>query len=491
VLGSRAAPALVLPEVVDRGDLAPDAYDERDGAARATSALRRRVGVRSGLTDAGPLALAGFIANSANVVVTVLLARLLSTRGYGALAQLTSLFLIVSVPGTAVVVGVVRRVTALATSGRGASVRDWAHRNHMRVTVAVAVLAIAVFSARGPIAHMLSIPTPLGVFAMVVAGSVWVLLSLDRGLLQAKRRYRVLSVNLLVEGGARTAAVLCLVGAGMGVAGAAWGFLFAEVVTALHARLVADRSWARGPAGPGSLRATVRARWMHLNRGLSLAEPPGGTHRKERRRLLLDLSGALVAMALLAYLQNVDVIVLGREAPHATGTYAAISVVSKALVFGALALGWYLLPEAAIEWHRGGHALRQLGVTLLILAVPSFTLLLAALAFPRWLLSFVFSARYTGAHAALWLLVLAMIFLSTTVVLTTYLLAAGQRWIGALLVVGAVVATLALVAAHGAPHPTAATDLVVQALLAVSTVVVFVRIHVRRIRRDTADGPVG
>ena len=139
----------------------------------------------------------------------------------------------------------------------------------------------------------------------------------------------------------------------------------------------------------------------------------------------------------------------------------------------------------------GRSRVRQLGVTLLILAVPSFTLLLAALAFPRWLLSFVFSARYTGAHAALWLLVLAMIFLSTTVVLTTYLLAAGQRWIGALLVVGAVVATLALVAAHGAPHPTAATDLVVQALLAVSTVVVFVRIHVRRIRRDTADGPVG
>ena len=185
---------------MDRGDLAPDAYDERDGAARATSALRRRVGCGPGSPTQVPSRLAGFIANSANVVVTVLLARLLSTRGYGALAQLTSLFLIVSVPGTAVVVGVVRRVTALATSGRGASVRDWAHRNHMRVTVAVAVLAIAVFSARGPIAHMLSIPTPLGVFAMVVAGSVWVLLSLDRGLLQAKRRYRVLSVNLLVEG---------------------------------------------------------------------------------------------------------------------------------------------------------------------------------------------------------------------------------------------------------------------------------------------------
>jgi O-antigen/teichoic acid export membrane protein len=191
-------------------------------------------------------------------------------------------------------------------------------------------------------------------------------------------------------------------------------------------------------------------------------------------------------MALLAYLQNVDVIILGREAPHATGPYAAISVASKALVFAAIALGAYLLPEAAIEWHQGSHALRQLGVTLLVLAIPSATLLFAAVVFPRWLLSFVFSARYSGAHSAFWLLVLAMVFLSATVVLTTYLLAAGQRWIGVLLLIGAVVATLALSAAHGSARPTAVSDLVVQAGLCLATIGVFARVHVRRAVTDVA-----
>jgi O-antigen/teichoic acid export membrane protein len=185
-------------------------------------------------------------------------------------------------------------------------------------------------------------------------------------------------------------------------------------------------------------------------------------------------------MALLAYLQNVDVIILGREAPHATGTYAAISVASKALVFAAIALGAYLLPETAIEWHRGGLALHQLGVTLLILAIPSATLLFAAVVFPRWLLCFVFSARYSGAHSAFWVLVVAMVFLSATVVLTTYLLAAGHRWIGALLFVGAVVATFALSAAHGSARPTAMTDLAVQGGLCLVVAGVFVRVHVRR-----------
>ena len=54
----------------------------------------------------------------------------------------------------------------------------------------------------------------------------------------------------------------------------------------------------------------------------------------------------------------------------APGPYAAISVASKSLVFGAILLGSYVLPEAAIRWHQGQHALRQLAVTLVFLLVP-------------------------------------------------------------------------------------------------------------------------
>ena len=72
---------------------------------------------------------------------------------------------------------------------------------------------------------------------------------------------------------------------------------------------------------------------------------------------------AFGCLAFLALLQNLDVILLGREAPKHSGEYAAISVAAKALVFGAIALGGYLLPEATIRWHRGEHALRQLATT--------------------------------------------------------------------------------------------------------------------------------
>lgn len=463
---------------VDEGDVAPDS-------------------VRSGLLQAGPLAVAGLVANGANVVVTVLLARLLDPRGYGVLNQLTGMFLIVSTPGSAVLVAVVRRVTAWRGSGAAHLTQRWARRVHRQGLTAVLLFAVVTVAGLGPwLTTLLNQRDAVGDDAILVAGVVWILLCLDRGLLQAHRDYRTLSVNLLVEGGVRSAAMLCLVAAGAGPSGAAVGVLLGEVVTAVHARVMADRVWsaevrdedarATGPAvrlhsrlpGRASL-GEQRHRWRSAFRtDPDLAGPPA-----QRRAVQVDLGAALVALAMIALLQNVDVLEVGRAAPGLSGQYAAVSVASKALVFGALVLGGYLLPEAAIRWRQGGHALRQLAVTLLLLAVPAGLLLAIAVGAPGLLLSVVFSHRYLGAEAAFLPLVLAMVCLSTTVVLTMYLLAVGRRWVTVVLVVGAVAATLAVVHAHGQPRATAVADLAVQAVLALVTVAGFVRVHHRRLRR--------
>ena len=125
-------------------------------------------------------------------------------------------------------------------------------------------------------------------------------------------------------------------------------------------------------------------------------------------------------------------------------------------------MGGYLLPEAAIRWRQGGHALRQLAVVLVLLAIPSVLLLGLAVAAPEQILQFVFHHAYTSAADALAPLVLAMILLSISVVLTMYLLAVGQRWVAFVLVGGAIVLTLAVLAVHGAPRATAFVDLAVQ-----------------------------
>ncbi len=78
---------------------------------------------RAALRGASPIALAGLVANIANIGVTLLVARLLSTRGYGALNQLVAVFFVLSIPGSALLVGIVRRITLWQRTGHGSRVR--------------------------------------------------------------------------------------------------------------------------------------------------------------------------------------------------------------------------------------------------------------------------------------------------------------------------------------------------------------------------------
>ncbi len=432
--------------------------------------------MRAGLRQAGPLAAAGVLANGANVVVTVALARLLTTHSYGVLNQLTGLFLILSMPGSAVVVAVVRRVTLWHEGGSGQLVRRWAGRVHRQGSLVVITWGVIVFATRHWIAVLLGQRSGIGIAAILTAAAFFVLLSLDRGLLQARRAYRPLAANLLFEGGMRTAAVLVLVGAGKGPSGAAVGVLIAEAATAAQARYAAVRAWSEDRVG-----GSWSSGWVAALRPDGMLDGA----RLERHRVAVDLFVASLSLSLVAVLQNIDVLVVGKDDPTHSGAYAAVSVTSKAIVFGAIVLGGYLLPEAAIRWRQGGHALRQLGVVLVLLAVPAALLLGVAVGASHVLLEVVFHHAYAAAATALAPLVGAMILLSISVILTMYLLAIGRRWVVGVLFAGALALALGVVSVNGAPHATALVDLAVQAGVASVILVGFTVVHGVHFRHPT------
>jgi O-antigen/teichoic acid export membrane protein len=331
------------------------------------------------------------------------------------------------------------------------------------VLTAIAVEVVVVVLLQGWIARQLSLPNSAGVVLILVAAGIWILLCVDRGLLQAHRGYRALAGNLLMEGTVRTSVVILLVAGHLGVAGYAIGIFISEVVATVHAHWLARKA---SSAAPG---ADAPAEGYDAGADSTLV----------RRRLLADVSAAFVGLALLGLLQNVDVILLGRLNHAHVGPYAAISVASKALVFGALALGAYLLPEATIRWNEGGHAIRQLGVTLIFLAVPAALLLGISIFIPRWFLTLVFSAKLSSAAPAFAPLVAAMICLSFSVLVTNYLFGTGSRWIVLLLAAGSALAVGLIAAAHGNSLATARADLVVQGALALAMGTAFVGIHLR------------
>jgi hypothetical protein len=488
----------------------------------------RRDGLRSGVAPGSeaasdirhaiPLAIAAALVGVVSLLTTVFVAHVLTKREYGTLIVLLGLFLVVSQPGTALLVGVVRRVSTWRATGLGGQVRPWVARVHRIGEAAVLVLAVVVFLIRVPVAHALSLPGPSGVTEILTASGVWVVLSIDRGLLQVSRDYKDLSVNLVIEAVMRCALTVGMA-AELGVEGAALGLLFAEVVTATHARFTATRAMVRNAPGlvvpaeesGATLRpeepvaADLASPTVPTAPSLPDAEPT--VFEKEvvaeatesvlatavhgSRDLAADVLTALGSLLLLALLQNLDVIILGSKSHgQHSGAYAAISVPAKALVFVGLVLVNYLLPEATIRHQAGSHALKQLAQTFAVLAIPCLVLLGMAVVAAHGVLGLVFGHHLTEASHAFSTLVLAMIFMSVTVVLAIYLLGIGWRWVVLVLAAGAGALAIATSAAHGAYLATARADLAVQVGLTVVTTACFVGVHrgsvKRRALRDDA-----
>ncbi len=429
----------------------------RTGSAAAGTGThpRGKDAIRAGLAGAGYLAGAGLLANAANVATTFVLSHFLSSRGYGAFNLLVYLFLVLSMPGYAVVVAVVRQVSRWESLGRTDRIAEWVRRWRLvSLVVAVAVLVASV--AAGPaIARALSLSNASGITPILTAGAAWALLSIDRGLIQAQRRYGALAVNLLVEAGARTGVTLALVAAGMGVQGAMLAILCSAAFADAHARFAIAR---QAPWGARGARGALEEIEIASAGGAPFDELHSATSTR-------DFLAALSALALLASLAGLDVIVLGQYAPNGSGAYAAIAVVAKVLFFAALILSGYLLPEATTRWHRGEHAFRQLAITLGFLLVATATEEGVALAGARPVLGIVFPHRLLSDSGQMPVLVAAMGLLAINVILTYYLLGIGRRSVIGELAAGTGLLAILLVAAGGKPGATVGYDLAAQAAL--------------------------
>ncbi|WP_322779397.1 hypothetical protein [Frankia sp. Cas4] len=428
-----------------------------------------RHALRGAIRGASPLAVAALAANLANLLVTLVLARHLSTTAYGALAQLLALFFVVSMPGSALLVGVVRKVTPWQQTGEAAMIDQWIARVRRGGVVLVVLTGIAALLLRGVIATALSLPGPGGVAEMLTAGAAWCLLCVDRGLLQSTHRYAGLAANLLLEGLVRGALAVGLVLAGLGADGVCLAILLGVLVGLGHGRTIlgshAGRAAARAnpPAAnpPAANPPTANPPTANLSAGTAPAMAPN--------RLAVEVGAALSALVLLGVLQNIDVLAIGAHRSVDAGSYAAVSVACKALVFAAVVLGGFLLPETASRRHRGEHALHQLGATLAMLAVPAIGLLLVALLAPAGGLALAFGPRLTAAAGSLAPLAAAMTCLGATVLFTHYLLAVGARGVLVVLAAATALAVAGVWWVGGASVATARLELALHAVLAAGT----------------------
>ena len=365
------------------------------------------------------------------------------------------MFYVLTMPGLALAIAVVRRVSDWLARPAGTpldAMTVWVRRIRRQVYGACLIAFIVGAALAAPIANLLAIHSTSGLVETFGAGALWTALCFERALLQARKAYPPYATNLLLEGLLRCVVTLLAVGVGLGVTGAAAALLISLPAAIVHA------GWAQRRLGAG---VAIGARAT----GEEALNPLGPASIGRARH---DALTALGALGLLAVLQNVDVLVLGRHDPGSSGSYGAVSVATKSLVLIAFVLAGFLLPEAATRRAAGHHALSPLLVSLLFIAVPAAALLLAAGFAGHPLLSLAFGKRLAGSSAAFAPLALAMTLLAASVVLTHYLLAAGVRIVILLLFIAAVATTVALAVAGTGPERVAWTDAIAQGVLALA-----------------------
>jgi glycosyltransferase involved in cell wall biosynthesis/O-antigen/teichoic acid export membrane protein len=351
---------------------------------------------------AAGMAAATLASNAIALLFTVLFARILGAEDYGSLSALLSTFLILAVPGTALQV-VVARETALGHLGSGAELAATLSAWRRRLWVGGLILTLISVLAREPIANLISVSEIWAAAATAPTAFLWILLSFERGALQGLHAYRPVAWSVVFEAAGRICFGLVLVALGAGVTGAYLGTPLSMLAVALWLRWVtAAKLGTAGAVAPGE--------------GRRLFE------------LILRAWPAVLALFLIAVLQNVDVIMVKRQiGGDAAGAYAAAAVAAKAVVWVAIGIGLYLLPEAARASRSGGDPRRVLIRALAVVGAVAVPMLLVYAVVPETVLRLAFGPDTVQAADALFVLACAMSLLAVSYLGVQYMLGLGRR----------------------------------------------------------------
>jgi O-antigen/teichoic acid export membrane protein len=372
-------------------------------------------------TRAVGLAAAAMAANLVAIVFTVIFTRLLGVGGYGSLAALLNLSVILFVPGSALQVAAAREGT-LGRLGRGGELAGTLARWSRHVLIGLVAITIAAILAREPLAALLNVRQEWAAAAVPATGALWLLVCLQRGLLQAARAYRAVGLSVVLEALGRLAVGLGFVAIGLDVTGAYLGTAASLALTAIVLELVLRRR---------------------------LGRPARGARQHPLRALARDAALPIAALTVVAALQNVDVIMAKHALSETSaGIYAATVVAAKAVVWIAVGLGFWVVPEATRRAASGADPRAVLARGLGVIGAVAACALAVFAAVPALLLRTAFGAEYEAGDTVLLTLGAAYALLAAAYIGVQFLLGLHQRWFAAALALVAIAEPVLLAGAH-------------------------------------------
>lgn len=344
------------------------------------------------------LAIAFGLAMLANFALTLLMGRMLDSSDFGTLGLLVAIFLFCSMPASAISVMAVTRTAAWASAGDKAKIAAFRSRFTRRTSAAGAGL-IAISAALSPVlSDVLKLGSPAPIILIATAIAFWLVLTVNRGILQGMRLFNPLAASFVTEAVTRV--------------------MFAVVFVWI---------WKSATAAAAGIMVSAAVSWMTT---LPTIRSKVGSPPKPAPEVPVPRVGeagtVIAALAIIAWMQNVDVFAIKASIPaREAGQYVATATLGKAFFFFSLAAVTAMLPDAS-EARGSQGRLRIAGRASGLVALMAIPAIVAAFIAPEWIVTTVYGPD--RAEMASWLgpIVISSVFLSLTYLGANYLAAMGR-----------------------------------------------------------------
>lgn len=348
--------------------------------------------------SAGSVIFAGsFIVNVLNYVFTLIMGRLLSVEDFGEVAAIFSLFLIVSVPATALTMFMSREAASRLAEG-STSIRYVFYylRPHVLVfSVALWITFLALTPVFSDLLHIHSLP--FVIFSVLVP--ITLAAALQTGTLQGMHRFFLLAQQGVLSTVVKLVGGVVLVLAGLSVPGVVIALVIAACV-----------SWLYGFIATHTLLRTEN----HAEKSVA--------HSASTFYAIVSI---FITTLFLALLSNIDVLLAKHYlSPALAGQYGALSTVGKILLYGVGAFITALLPFASAAHAEGrGREHRILALSLTIVGASLAAAWAFLSLFPGFVISLLFGTSYLGIAPYLSTFAIAIACMAVSIVFINYFVA--------------------------------------------------------------------
>ncbi|MFN8623169.1 MAG: oligosaccharide flippase family protein [Chloroflexota bacterium] len=400
--------------------------------------------LRSGLwRGAGALVLATTAANLGNYLVNLFLGRWLGPAGFSEVSLLVTLVLLLSIATTTLSL-VISRFTAIAVAdGSDERVADLRRSASRAALVAGIVLGGLLAIGSGALASAFQLSSPMPLVVVGVSLPAFLLLGVDRGILQGQLRFERLGATYVVEMVVRLVASVALVVAG-----------YAAIGAAVAIALSIAAAWTVG---------------LGAGRGLPAAR---GIGRDGWRLLGAAAAGAIIGLLGQTLIANSDVLVVkGSFPPAEAGTYAAVALVGRAIFFATSSLSMVMFPIVAGRARRGEPHVQLLVAAVALVMGACAVATAICFAVPGLVLGVLFGDAYAGGSALLGLCALATSCFAGAALVATYRLSLGSAGGNALLLAAGVLQLIGLLTFRETLQQVVLVQVVIAAGLLVATIV--------------------